>query len=164
VILNALEGKALPVYGDGKNVRDWLYVTDHCEAIWTIMNRGKRGETYNVGGNWEMENIVIVEMICDILDEKFPDPAGKSRRELITFVKDRPGHDRRYAIDFSKLRNALAGSPGNPLPLACARPSSGMLPTVPGQIASEVVSTRIGFGSSTGNNYFLRITSLARAR
>jgi dTDP-glucose 4,6-dehydratase len=111
VILNALEGKPLPVYGDGKNVRDWLYVTDHCEAIWTIMNAGKRGDTYNVGGQWEMENIVIVEMICDILDEKFPGANGSRRRDLITFVKDRPGHDRRYAIDFSKLRNALDWRP-----------------------------------------------------
>lgn len=111
VILNALEGKPLPVYGDGRNVRDWLYVTDHCEAIWTIMNKGKKGETYNVGGKWEMENIVIVQMICDILDEKFPSAKGNRRRDLITFVKDRPGHDRRYAIDFSKLHNALGWQP-----------------------------------------------------
>jgi dTDP-glucose 4,6-dehydratase len=111
VILNALEGKPLPVYGDGKNVRDWLYVTDHCEAIWTIMNAGKKGDTYNVGGQWEMENIVIVEMICDILDEKMPRTDGGRRRDLITFVKDRPGHDRRYAIDFSKLRSALGWQP-----------------------------------------------------
>jgi len=111
VILNALEGKPLPVYGDGKNVRDWLYVTDHCEAIWTIMNKGVRGETYNVGGQWEMENIVIVQMICDILDEKFPRADSGPRRDLITFVQDRPGHDRRYAIDFTKLRNALGWKP-----------------------------------------------------
>ncbi len=111
VILNAMEGKPLPVYGDGRNVRDWLYVTDHCEAIWMIMNKGVRGETYNVGGQWEMENIVIVEMICDILDEKFPASSGSRRRDLITFVKDRPGHDRRYAIDFSKLRGALGWEP-----------------------------------------------------
>ena len=111
VILNALEGKPLPVYGDGKNVRDWLYVADHCEAIWTIMTQGLRGDTYNIGGNWEMENIVIVEMICDILDEKFPSAEGRRRRDLITFVKDRPGHDRRYAIDFTKLKNALGWQP-----------------------------------------------------
>jgi len=110
VILNALEGKPLPVYGDGKNVRDWLYVTDHCEAVWTIMNAGKKGDTYNVGGQWEMENIVIVEMICDILDEIIPRTESRCR-DLITFVKDRPGHDRRYAIDFSKLRNALGWQP-----------------------------------------------------
>jgi len=107
VIINALDGKPLPVYGDGRNVRDWLYVRDHCEAIWTIMQKGERGDTYNIGGDSEMENIVIVEMICDILDEILPDSIGQSRRKLITFVKDRPGHDRRYAIDFSKLKNAL---------------------------------------------------------
>ena len=139
VILNALEGKALPVYGDGKNVRDWLYVTDHCEAIWTIMNKGKRGETYNVGGNWEMENIVIVEMICDILDEKFPDPAGKRRRELITFVKDRPGHDRRYAIDFSKLRNALGWQPRESF-------ASGLRKTIEWYVANRPWTDRIRSG------------------
>ena len=139
VIHNALEGKALPVYGDGKNVRDWLYVTDHCEAIWTIMNKGKRGETYNVGGNWEMENIVIVEMICDILDEKFPDPAGKRRRELITFVKDRPGHDRRYAIDFSKLRNALGWQPRESF-------ASGLRKTIEWYVANRPWTDRIRSG------------------
>ena len=107
VTLNAMERKELPVYGDGKNVRDWLYVEDHCEAIWTIMNSGKRGQTYNIGGNMEMENIVIVEMICDILDEVYSPDSGNSRRNLITFVKDRPGHDRRYAIDFTKLNKHL---------------------------------------------------------
>jgi len=111
ITLNAMEGKELPIYGDGKNVRDWLYVKDHCEAIWTIMNSGKRGQTYNIGGNMEMENIVIVQMICDILDEIYnPDKAGP-RRNLITFVKDRPGHDRRYAIDFTKLHKQLNWSP-----------------------------------------------------
>jgi dTDP-glucose 4,6-dehydratase len=111
VILNALEGKNLPVYGDGKNVRDWLYVTDHCDAIWTIMITGEIGETYNVGGNAEMENIVIVQMICDILDEIKPSADKKPRRELITFVQDRPGHDRRYAIDFTKLNRDLGWLP-----------------------------------------------------
>lgn len=111
VILNALEGKQLPVYGDGKNVRDWLYVEDHCRAIWTIMNYGNTGETYNIGGNAEIENISIVRMICDILDSTVPALSGKSRRELITFVKDRPGHDRRYAIDFSKLNRELGWLP-----------------------------------------------------
>ncbi len=111
VILNALDGKPLPVYGDGKNVRDWLYVEDHCEAIWTIMMLGNIGQMYNVGGNAEMENILIVQMICDILDEIKPPADGKPRRNLITFVKDRPGHDRRYAIDFSKLKKELGWSP-----------------------------------------------------
>jgi len=111
VVLNALDGKSLPVYGDGKNVRDWLYVTDHCEAIRTIMDRGRRGETYNIGGHAEMENISIVEMICDLVDEFSPLSGGGTRRRLIAFVKDRPGHDRRYAIDFGKLHAALKWSP-----------------------------------------------------
>jgi len=111
MILNALEGKPLPVYGDGRNIRDWLYVRDHCEAIWTIMRSGKRGETYNVGGNSEIENISVVETICDILDETLPYPGGSSRRKLVTFVKDRPGHDRRYAINFNKLHETLNWAP-----------------------------------------------------
>jgi len=112
IILNAAAGKELPVYGDGKNVRDWLYVEDHCRAIWTIMKSGKRGRTYNVGGNREMENISIVKMICDIVDNILGTLEGRpSRRSLITFVKDRPGHDRRYAIDFSRLRRELSWEP-----------------------------------------------------
>jgi len=111
MVLNAAEGKDLPIYGDGKNVRDWLYVEDHCDAIWTIIKGGIRGETYNVGGNWEMENLAIVELVCDILDEILGIDAKGPRRNLITFVKDRPGHDRRYAIDFSKLRSELDWAP-----------------------------------------------------
>jgi dTDP-glucose 4,6-dehydratase len=111
IILNALEGKSLPVYGDGANVRDWLYVRDHCTAIWKIMKQGKNGDTYNVGGGSEMENIKLVEMICDVLDEMDRFPDKRSRRDLITFVKDRPGHDRRYAIDFGKLSRELKWFP-----------------------------------------------------
>lgn len=111
MILNALENKPLPVYGDGRNVRDWLYVRDHCRAIWASMTRGKAGETYNVGGCTEMENLRVVEMICDILDEIQGDRAGRSRRELITFVEDRPGHDRRYAIDCARIKRDLGWSP-----------------------------------------------------
>lgn len=111
IILNALEGKPLPVYGDGKNVRDWLYVTDHCDAIWTIMQAGDCGETYNIGGDSEIQNIAIVEMICGILDEIIPSRDGRTRRELIAFVADRPGHDRRYAIDFKKLNRSLGWRP-----------------------------------------------------
>jgi dTDP-glucose 4,6-dehydratase len=111
MILNALEGKPLPVYGDGRNVRDWLYVRDHCCAIWAIMKQGKRGETYNIGGNSEMENITVVDMICDILDANIGRLNNRSRRELISYVKDRPGHDRRYAIDSSKLKRSLGWSP-----------------------------------------------------
>jgi len=111
MILNALERKSLPVYGDGRNVRDWLYVRDHCSAIWRIMKHGQRGETFAIGGDTEMENIQIVERICDIIDELVPPKKGPTRRELITFVKDRPGHDRRYAIDCTKLRKALNWTP-----------------------------------------------------
>lgn len=111
MILNGFEGKSLPVYGDGRNVRDWLYVADHCKAVWTIMKHGKTGEIYNVGGDNEMENITIVEMICDILDEINQLSDHRPRRELITFVKDRPGHDRRYAIDFTKLNRELDWTP-----------------------------------------------------
>ena len=106
LILNAQQGKPLPVYGDGKNVRDWLYVEDHCEAIAAVLAQGKSGETYNIGGSNEKPNIEIVYKICDLLDEVSP-AKGVSRRELITFVKDRPGHDRRYAIDARKIEREL---------------------------------------------------------
>lgn len=111
MVLNAIEGKDLPVYGDGRNIRDWLYVKDHCTAIWAVMKKGERGETYNIGGDNELENIKLVEMICDIVDEILEREDKRSRREQITFVKDRPGHDRRYAIDFSKLRRELGWTP-----------------------------------------------------
>ncbi len=110
VILHARDGKPLPVYGDGKNVRDWLYVEDHCQAIATVLDRGKPGETYNIGGRNEKPNIEIVQMICDLVDELSPS-AGARRRELITFVKDRPGHDRRYAIDARKIERELGWKP-----------------------------------------------------
>jgi dTDP-glucose 4,6-dehydratase len=111
MILNALEGKPLPIYGNGLNVRDWLYVVDHCRAIWTVLNRGEFGETYNIGGHNEKTNISIVETICDILDDKRPRPDGTSYRSQMTFVKDRPGHDMRYAIDASKIARELGWKP-----------------------------------------------------
>lgn len=110
MILNARDGKALPVYGDGKNVRDWLYVEDHCRAIAVVLERGRPGETYNIGGWNEKPNIEIVQMVCDLVDELAP-RAGGSRRELITYVKDRPGHDRRYAIDARKIEHELGWKP-----------------------------------------------------
>ncbi len=109
-IVNALAGKPLPVYGDGRQVRDWLYVKDHCSAIRTVLERGKPGETYNVGGWNEKPNIEIVQTVCTLLDEMCPDSAG-SRARLITFVTDRPGHDRRYAIDARKLERELGWKP-----------------------------------------------------
>jgi dTDP-glucose 4,6-dehydratase len=111
MILNALEGKPLPVYGDGKNVRDWLFVDDHCAAIRAVLQKGRVGETYNVGGNSERTNIEVVTAICDLVDEMRPRAGAAPRRELITYVKDRPGHDRRYAIDASKLSRELGWQP-----------------------------------------------------
>jgi len=111
MILNALDDKPLPVYGDGSNVRDWLFVEDHCRAVWEIMKRGTRGQTYNIGGRCELANIDTVAMVCDLLDEIVPKADGRSRRDLITFVKDRPGHDLRYAIDCSKLEKELGWFP-----------------------------------------------------
>ena len=110
VILNARDGKPLPVYGDGRNVRDWLYVEDHCAAIAEVLDRGRVGQTYNIGGWNEMRNIEIVETICDIVDE-MAGSRGEPRRGLITFVKDRPGHDRRYAMDATKIERELGWSP-----------------------------------------------------
>ena len=109
MIANALEGKALPVYGDGRQVRDWLYVKDHCEAIRLVLARGRPGEVYNIGGNAERRNIDVVNAICDALQSLKPRDGGY--RKLVTSVADRPGHDRRYAIDASKIRSGLGWSP-----------------------------------------------------
>ncbi|KUF20796.1 dTDP-glucose 4,6-dehydratase [Xanthomonas phaseoli] len=111
VIAKALAGEPLPVYGDGKQVRDWLFVSDHCEAIRTVLAKGKVGETYNVGGNSERQNIEVVQAICALLDQHRPRDDGKPRGSQITYVTDRPGHDRRYAIDASKLKNELGWEP-----------------------------------------------------
>lgn len=111
IIHNALTGKALPIYGDGQQIRDWLYVKDHCAAIRRVLEAGQLGETYNVGGWNEKANIDVVHTLCDILDEEQPRGDGKSYREQITFVKDRPGHDRRYAIDASRLERELGWKP-----------------------------------------------------
>ncbi len=111
MILHAIEGQPLPVYGQGVNVRDWLYVADHCRAVWRVMQRGRRGRVYNVGGRCEMANIDTVSRICDLIDEILPASALRPRRELITFVKDRPGHDLRYAIDCSRIENELDWRP-----------------------------------------------------
>ncbi|PYX28608.1 MAG: dTDP-glucose 4,6-dehydratase [Acidobacteria bacterium] len=110
MILNAREGKPLPVYGDGKNVRDWLFVEDHCAAISKVLDQGRPGETYNIGGWNEKRNLEVIETICDIVDEVAPRD-GAPRKELITFVKDRPGHDRRYAMDARKIERELGWRP-----------------------------------------------------
>ncbi|QWT18715.1 dTDP-glucose 4,6-dehydratase [Bacillus sp. NP157] len=113
VIQKALDGEPLPIYGDGLNVRDWLYVEDHCSAIRRVLDDGRVGETYNVGGNSERANIVVVKTICAILDEVSPLSTGEKHESLITFVRDRPGHDRRYAIDASKLKDELGWTPAH---------------------------------------------------
>lgn len=111
MIINCLQGNPLPVYGKGENVRDWLFVGDHCDAIHTVLAKGEMGETYNIGGNNEIKNIDVVTIICALLDEIYPRDNGSSYSDLITFVKDRPGHDFRYAIDAGKIRNDLGWSP-----------------------------------------------------
>ena len=111
VIAKAVAGEPLPVYGDGKNIRDWLYVKDHCSAITRVLEAGRIGEVYNVGGNAERQNIEVVETICRLLDERRPRADGKPRASQIEFVRDRPGHDRRYAIDASKIRAELGWTP-----------------------------------------------------
>ncbi len=112
VLSNGIHGKSLPVYGDGRNIRDWLYVTDHCQAIIEVLLKGQDGQSYNIGGNNEKENIEVVSAICDILDEKLGRlESGQPRRSLITFVKDRLGHDRRYAIDAKKIKEKIGWEP-----------------------------------------------------
>jgi dTDP-glucose 4,6-dehydratase len=111
MILNAIQGKSLPIYGDGQQIRDWLYVQDHCEAIWRVIRSGKVGETYNIGGNNQPPNIEIVRTICRTLDDYLPDSPNNPHETLIEFVADRPGHDRRYAMDISKIGSELGWEP-----------------------------------------------------
>ncbi len=119
---NGLQGRELPVYGDGRNVRDWLYVEDHCEAIVRVIEQGRVGSSYNIGGHNEKENIEVVELLCDMLDERVgPLPSGRPRRSLITFVRDRLGHDRRYAIDASRIERELGWRPAHTFEQGMAR-------------------------------------------
>jgi dTDP-glucose 4,6-dehydratase len=130
MILNALSGKPLPVYGDGLNIRDWLFVQDHCRAIARVLDAGTPGETYNVGGGAERPNIWIVQQICSILDELCPDSPRRPHANLITYVADRPGHDRRYAIDFSKIQRELGWAPQESI-------ESGLQKTVAWYLANQ---------------------------
>jgi dTDP-glucose 4,6-dehydratase len=130
VILNAIHERPLPVYGAGENVRDWLYVEDHARALVTVATRGAAGQSYNIGGRSEQTNIAVVEAICDLLDKKRPRAGGRSYRELITFVRDRPGHDRRYAIDCSKIERELGWKPQESF-------ASGLSKTVDWYLANE---------------------------
>ena len=139
MVLNARAGKSLPVYGQGLNVRDWLYVEDHCRAVWTIMQKGQKGQTYNIGGSCEMQNIDVVEMICAILDDLEPLADARSRKDLIAFVKDRPGHDLRYAIDFSKITRELGWEPAETF-------ESGLKKTIAWYIENEEWSRRVQSG------------------
>jgi dTDP-glucose 4,6-dehydratase len=111
MILNACAGKALPVYGDGENVRDWLYVEDHCRAIRTVLSHGRVGETYNIGGRSEKKNLEIIAAICELLDKLRPNDPAVPHGKLVSFVKDRPGHDRRYAMDTGKIERELNWHP-----------------------------------------------------
>ncbi|WP_043805460.1 dTDP-glucose 4,6-dehydratase [Arenimonas malthae] len=140
VILKALAGEPLPVYGDGRNVRDWLYVKDHCAAIRRVLEAGRVGETYNVGGDAERQNIEVVKTLCALLDARRPRADGLPRESQITFVKDRPGHDRRYAIDASKLQNELGWRPTVSF-------EQGMAATVDWYLAHEAWVKRVLDGS-----------------
>ncbi|HOW68523.1 MAG TPA: dTDP-glucose 4,6-dehydratase [Candidatus Paceibacterota bacterium] len=151
VILKAIRGESIPVYGRGENIRDWLYVEDHAEALWTVVEKGPPGGTYNIGGNQEMKNLDLVRLVCSILDELRPLSSGRSYADQITFVSDRPGHDLRYAIDATKIRTELGWQPGQNL-------SSGLRKTVQWYLDNEswwqrILSgqyrlTRLGLGSS----------------
>lgn len=123
MLLNALEGIALPVYGDGGQIRDWLYVDDHCDAIWTVLKEGTPGDTYNIGGNNQPTNLVVVQTLCEILDELMPNSPQAPHEKLIQYVADRPGHDRRYAMDASKITRELGWQPRQSL-------ESGLVKTV----------------------------------
>jgi dTDP-glucose 4,6-dehydratase len=123
MILNALDGRPLPIYGDGQQIRDWLYVEDHCEAIWTVICKGKPSETYNIGGDNQPANLTVITTLCDILDECLPRSPHIPHVSLMQSVPDRPGHDRRYAMDITKIRRELGWQPRQSL-------ASGLLKTV----------------------------------
>jgi len=140
MILNACGGKALPVYGDGQNVRDWLFVEDHCEALRTVLERGKAGQSFNIGGGEEKHNLEIVEIICSILDDLRPHDPIVPHRKLMTFVKDRPGHDRRYAIDCRKIERILGWKPRESL-------ESGIRKTIRWYLEHEAWVSEVTSGS-----------------
>ncbi|MEW6663479.1 MAG: dTDP-glucose 4,6-dehydratase [Bacillota bacterium] len=143
MVIKAIKGEALPVYGDGQNVRDWLYVEDHCRALELVLERGKPGASYNIGGNQEMTNLAVVGSICVLLDAMRPRPDGRRYREQIAFVKDRPGHDQRYAIDASKMKRELGWQP-------VERFASGLRKTVRWYLDNETWWRRILDGSYRG--------------
>jgi len=140
IIQKALAGEPLPVYGDGRNIRDWLFVGDHCSAIRRVLEAGRVGDTYNIGGNAERENIAVVQTICALLDTRRPLADGRARESLITYVKDRPGHDRRYAIDASKLQHELGWQPSDTF-------ESGIAQTVDWYLTHQAWTQRVLDGS-----------------
>lgn len=150
MIFNALQGRPLPVYGDGQQIRDWLYVEDHCEAIWTVLTRGKSGQTYAIGGGNQPPNLVVIRTLCEIMDECQPQSPFIPHESLIQFVADRPGHDRRYAMDITKIKRELGWEPRQTL-------ASGLLNTVnwyllhPGWV--EAISQQQDYQSWLAKNY-----------
>jgi dTDP-glucose 4,6-dehydratase len=142
-IQKALTGDALPIYGDGSNVRDWLYVEDHCRAIWRVLEAGRPGEVYNVGGNNEMSNLEVIDLLCALLDEMVPDSPYRPHNQLKQFVKDRPGHDQRYAIDASKLQQELGWTPDETF-------ATGLRKTVAWYLNHEMWRQRVMDGSYRG--------------
>jgi dTDP-glucose 4,6-dehydratase len=153
MILNALDGKPLPIYGDGQQVRDWLYVEDHCEAINLVVKKGKIGETYGIGGNNQPPNLEIIRTICTLLDELHPNPNASSHAALMQYVTDRPGHDRRYAIDISKIKNELGWQPTKTL-------QTGLLETVKWYLAHpewvEAIRKQSDLSAWVNKNYSQR--------
>jgi len=151
--INALEEAPLPIYGSGSNIRDWLYVEDHARALWTILTRGQLGETYNVGGDSEMRNLDLVRIICDVVDDLVPRPGAPSRRGLITFVNDRPGHDLRYAIDTSKISAELGWAPRESF-------ASGLRRTIAWYLENQEWWNSIRAGAYDGSRLGLRADAI----
>ncbi len=143
IILNARAGKPLPVYGNGQNIRDWLYVDDHARALWLVLREGRLGETYNIGGHNEKTNLEVVHTLCDTLDELLPNSPHKPHRSLITFVTDRPGHDMRYAIDAGKIQQALGWTPEETF-------ETGLRKTIEWYLNNDVWCNRVTDGSYRG--------------
>jgi dTDP-glucose 4,6-dehydratase len=150
MIVRAMEGKPLPVYGKGENVRDWLFVEDHARALATVLEKGRVGQTYNIGGNAERRNIEVVETLCDLLDELVPGRGGKPYRDLIAFVADRPGHDLRYAIDCSKLSGELGWRPSESF-------ENGLRKTVQWYLDNKAWHARILSGAYRGERLGLAV-------
>jgi dTDP-glucose 4,6-dehydratase len=153
MILNALEGKALPIYGDGKQIRDWLYVEDHCKAIWQVLQHGRTGESYNIGGNNQPTNLEIIDAICETLDQLHPASPFRPHVSLKEFVVDRPGHDRRYAMNINKIRSELGWQPEHSL-------KDGLLETVRWYLEHgnwvEVIQKQKGYQAWLDQNYIGR--------